>query len=329
MNEDILTSYNYKNLTNAEVQFNVVNNGTTKYYTKILTTTIDKNINETNKIFAFKIFNVYSLNSDNVTALDLFCRFSYGTTKTLKSNCEIISDIAHKGRYYEELELYTFVTELSNEYKIDVFLYSNENYYRYYVCPYFLLNDKDIEAFYKGGEIYSVNEFNTIKNSITEEISWKKTRKVNYGFLKIMGNLDVNGNTTIETIKCKTITPKDSNSDIGSNTDKFRNGYLSGDLLCSNLKSSKFVVGGNGITPKDNTTEYPDKNIKWSTEKAYLIGDSLSPKVSETYNLGSTENRWNKIEVKEVKSDKISIKSSDGTYYFLGVNDDGTLFTYK
>lgn len=329
MNEDILTSYNYKSLTNAEVQFNVVNNGTTKYYTKILTTTIDKNINETNKIFAFRIFNVYSINSDNVTALDLFCRFSYGTAKTLKSNCEIISDIAHAGRYWEGLELYTFVTETSNECKIDVFLYSNENYYRYYVCPYFLLNDEDIEAFYKSGETYSVDDFNTIKNSITQEISWKKTRKVNYGYLKIVGNLDVNGNTTIETIKCKTITPKDSNSDIGSNDNKFRNGYLSGDLSCSNLKSSRFVVGGNGITPKDSTKEYPDKNIKWSTENAYLIGDSLSPRVSGSYNLGGPSNRWNKIEVKEVLCDKVRLKSPNGTYYFIGVKDNGDLYTYK
>lgn len=326
---NVLTTYNYKNLTNSEVQFNVVNNGTTKYYTKILTTTIDKNIKETNKIFSFKVYNVYSINSDNVTSLDLFCRFSYGTIKTLKSNCEIISDIAHSGRYYEDLELYTFITETDNEFKIDIFLYSNENYYKYYICPYFLLNDDDIEAFYKSGDIYTVEEFEAIKSSKTEEVSWKKGRNVHYGYLKIAGNLTVDGQTTFKTVKSKTITPTDSVSDLGSSADKFRNSYFTGDVECSNLKSSRFVVGGNGFTPKKNNIEYPENNINWQESSGYIIGDHVIPRKTDNCTLGTASNRWKSADIKLVTAESIKLKSPNGTMYFIGVKDDGTLYTYK
>lgn len=329
MNNNVLTTYNYKDLTNSEVQFNVTSNGTTKYYTKILTTTIDKNINESNKIFAFRVYNVYSINSENITALDLFCRFSYGTTKTLKSNCEIISDIAHTGRYYEDLELYTFVTEHDNKYQIDIFLYSNENYYKYYICPYFLLNDDDIEAFYKSGDIYSVSQFNSFKQGITQEISWKKSRKVHYGYLKIIGHLTVNGDTTVGSIKSKSVIPVNSTSDIGSSSNKFRNGYFSGDIVSTNIKTSKFVVGDNGLTPNDDTTEFPEHNVEWMQGTGYVMGDNFLPSTSDTYSLGDPSHRWHTADIKTVQADTIKLKSSNGTYYFIGVNDDGSLYAYK
>lgn len=288
---------NYKNIMRLEFDTGSLLNETQQVYFKFFEKILPKSFFG-NYSYGFNLINIGSENSENVTNINLFMRISRGTTKELRINCDVINEFSNINSYSSSLLIQTIVREENDKYIINCFMKTRETYIQYKVFPYILNDEEDpfILTKYK----YTNEEYQLILSESTQTINWVDSKKCIHGDLRITGNLKVTGEV-------------DGPLNLGS----------------SNLKSKKFIIGPNGITPIINDLEYPTNNINYTTSNGYIVGNNFIPRSNKAYNLGSSEYLWKELYVNVVKSNYYNLTSPNGTTYQLKVTDDGELYAYK
>lgn len=297
-----VNSSNINNILNNEIGYNsldVPDLSSAKWW-KFYSDKFEESITNTQKVYGFYLINVGSENNSNITGLNLIIRTSYGYDKAVRVKCEILDDMLNENRFTTFTELKTIYYKKDGFVFVECFLRLRETYSRFKIFPYLkhsTLNDNCYALRGNNLDLLSSTDLTTyVEGKQATLVEWIR-KDITYGDLRVTGSL-----------RCRTV---------------------DGDLNLSNgnVKTSKFVVGGNGITPLLDGVEKPSQNIMFDGN--YKCGAGFYPKTHETNNLGTESNRWKEVNCVKVQSKFIDTYSPDGSKWRIKVDNEGNLSTQK